>query len=83
MLSKKAIHQITRNITKEDLILVSFRVLSWIVLISRIQSHASGFQSGIFIDSSCQIGLVVFFRNFDGHVFAVVLDYGKDKWPKG
>ena len=36
---------------------------------------APGFQSVLFIDSGCQIGLVVFFRNFDGYVHAVIVDY--------
>ena len=40
---------------------------------------APGFQRVRFIDSGRQIGLVVFFRNFDGYVYAVVFNDGKDK----
>ena len=44
---------------------------------------ATGLQRGLFIDSSCQIGLVVFLRNFDGHIHAVVLNYSKRKRSVG
>ncbi len=36
---------------------------------------APGFQRVLFIDSCREIGLVVFFRNFDGYVHGVIFNY--------
>ncbi len=40
------------------------------------------FHSFIFIDSGCQIGLAIFFRDLDSYVHAVVFNYGDDKRSK-
>jgi hypothetical protein len=43
----------------------------------------AGFHCGIFIDSGGEIGLLIFLRNLDGYVYAVVFNYSEDKGSSG
>jgi hypothetical protein len=39
---------------------------------------AARLQCFLFVNSRCQIGQVIFFRDLDRHVFAVIFNYGED-----